>query len=68
MGKGNFSNDFKRDAVVQITKRGCPVAEVSRRLGVSQYSLYGWKKKFPQAGDTPVSTISLERRPGGNLC
>ncbi|GLQ38481.1 hypothetical protein GCM10007908_21010 [Rhizobium albus] len=30
----------------QITERGCPVAEVSQRLGVSQHSLYEWKKKF----------------------
>ncbi|HEY0122184.1 MAG TPA: IS3 family transposase [Rhizobium sp.] len=46
MGKGNFSDDFKRDAVRQITERGYPVAEVSQRLGVSQHSLYEWKKKF----------------------
>lgn len=26
--------------------RGYPVAEVSQRLGVSQHSLYEWKKKF----------------------
>ena len=35
MGKANFSEDFKRDAVHQITERGYPVAEVSQRLGVS---------------------------------
>ena len=29
MGKSNFSDDFKRDAVVQITDRGYPVAEAS---------------------------------------
>ena len=36
MGKVNFSDDFKRDAVAQITERGYPVAEVSQRLCVSQ--------------------------------
>ena len=46
MGTGNFSDDFKRDAVAQITERGSPVAEVSKRLGVSQHSLYAWKRKF----------------------
>ncbi len=46
MAKTNFSDDFKRDAVAQITERGYPVAEVSRRLGVSQHSLYAWRKKF----------------------
>ncbi len=46
MGKGNFTEEFKRDAVRQITERGYPVAEVSQRLWVSQHSLYEWKKKF----------------------
>jgi transposase len=46
MSKSNFTEEFKRDAVRQITERGYPVAEVSQRLGVSQHSLYGWKKKF----------------------
>jgi transposase len=46
MGPGHFTDDFKRDAVAQITERGYPVAEVSKRLGVSQHSLYAWKRKF----------------------
>ena len=49
MGKGTFTEDFKRDAVAQITERGYPVAEVSQRLGVSSHSLYAWKKKFSKA-------------------
>jgi transposase len=43
MVKARFSDDFKRDAVAQITERGYPVAEVSQRLGVSQHSLYACK-------------------------
>ncbi len=43
MGKPNFSDEFKRDAVAQITERGYPVAEVSQPLGVNQHSLYSWK-------------------------
>ncbi len=46
MSKGNFTDEFKREAVAQITERGYPVAEVSERLGVSQHSLYQWKKQF----------------------
>lgn len=54
MGTGNFTDDFKRDAVAQITERGYPVKEVSARLGVSTHSLYAWKRKFATAvsGDT----------------
>lgn len=48
MGKPNFSDEFKRDAVAQIIERGYPVAEVSERLGVSQHSLYVWKRQFAQ--------------------
>lgn len=46
MGTGSFSGDFKRDAVAQIIKRGYPIAEVSRRLHVSQHSPYAWKRRF----------------------
>ena len=49
MGKGNSSDEFKRDAVAQITERGYPVAEVSQRLGVSAHSFYAWKRKFAKA-------------------
>lgn len=49
MGKPSFSDEFKRDAVAQITERGYPVAEVSKRLGVSQHSLYAWKRQLAKA-------------------
>lgn len=53
MGTGNFSEEFKRDAVGQITERGYPVSEVSKRFGVSPYSLYAWKRTFakPSGGE-----------------
>ena len=48
------SDEFKRDAVAQITERGYPAKVVSARLGVSTHSLYAWKRKFANAvsGDT----------------
>ena len=39
MGKGNFTEEFKRDAVRQNTERGYPVAEVSQRLGQPAFAL-----------------------------
>jgi transposase len=45
MGNARFSDEFKRDAVRQMTERGYPVAEVPQRLGVSQHSLYEWRRK-----------------------
>lgn len=64
MSKANFSDDFKRDAVAQITERGYPAAEVSKRLGVSQHSLYAWKKKFSQPpghGGKDAEILRLKR-------
>ncbi|OWX99688.1 hypothetical protein B6V75_18175 [Thioclava sp. F1Mire-8] len=46
MGKGNFSDGFKQNAVAQITERGYAVADVVQRLGVSQHSLYTWKREL----------------------
>ena len=64
MSKANFSVDFKRDAVRQITERGYPVSVVSERLGVSTHSLYAWKKKFsqPSGGDDKDAEIRRLKR------
>jgi len=61
MGKPNFNDDFKRDAVHQITVRGYAVREVSERLGVSTHSLYAWMKKFSANGQ-PASDPDVEVR------
>jgi transposase-like protein len=34
-----MAEDFKRDAVLQITEGGDPVAEVAARLGIRKYAL-----------------------------
>jgi transposase-like protein len=62
VGNSNFSEDFKRDAVAQITERGYPVAEVSKRLGVSPHSLYAWKKKFSKSSVLGESDQATEIR------
>ena len=53
MGTSNYSDDFKRDAVHQITVRGYRVREVSERLGVSTHSLYKWMKLFGEPSPKP---------------
>ena len=65
MGKANFSDEFKRDAVRQITDRGYPVSEVSQRLGVSAHSLYAWRKKYASdvgKGDEQADEIRQLKR------
>ena len=62
MSKVNFSDEFKRDPVRQITERGYPVSEVSKRLGVSTHSLYAWKKKFSQSSGSGTEDQASEIR------
>jgi transposase-like protein len=45
VGQGNFTEDFRLDAIKQITERGHSVTDVSKRLGVSTHSLYSWMKR-----------------------
>lgn len=69
MGTDNFTDDFKRNAVAQITERGYPAKDVSERLGVSTHSLYAWKRKFARAvsGDTEKDAeIRRLKRSGAN--
>lgn len=44
MSNRRYPQEFKTEAVKQVTERGHAVAEVSARLGVSQHSLYQWIK------------------------
>ena len=46
MGKANFSEEFKRDAVAQITGHWYPAAEVSQQLWGSPHSLYAWQQQL----------------------
>lgn len=62
MGTGTFSDDFKGDAVAQITERGYPVSEVSERFGVSKHSLYAWKRKFTKAASGETEKDAEIRR------
>jgi len=46
MSGKRYTEEFKIEAVRQVTDRGYPVAEVASRLGVTTHSLYAWVKKF----------------------
>ena len=46
MSQKRFPEEFKIEAVKQITERGYRVADVSARIGVSQHSLYKWIKAY----------------------
>ena len=46
MSGKRYTDEFKIEAVRQVTDRGYPVSEVAERLGVTAHSLYAWLKKF----------------------
>ena len=45
-----FTEEFKAEAVKQVTERGYSVADVSDRLGVSTKSLYLWLRQTKGSG------------------
>lgn len=46
MSSKRYPEEFKIEAVKQVTERGHPVAEVASRIGISQHSLYEWLKRY----------------------
>lgn len=51
MSSKRYTDEFRQEAVKQVTERGHKVADVAR-LGVSTYSLYDWIRKYgPSSGD-----------------
>ena len=60
-----YTEEFKRDAVAQVTDRGYSVREVAKRLGISTKSLYDWKAIYhqpePERQQEGVQTSEIRR-------
>ncbi len=41
-----YTEEFKLEAIKQITERHHSVADVAGRLGISTHSLYAWLKRY----------------------
>lgn len=52
MSSKRYPEEFKIEAVKQVTERGHSVAEVASRLGVTTHSLYAWLKKYGPDSET----------------
>ncbi|MCU1720059.1 IS3 family transposase [Pseudomonas sp. 5P_5.1_Bac1] len=46
MSRQRYPEEFKIEAVKQVTEKGKPVADVAQRLGMSVHSLYAWIKVY----------------------
>jgi transposase len=57
-----YTDEFKAEAIKQITERGHGVLDVSKRLGVSDKSLYLWlKQSRDQASPKSQDIVSLKQ-------
>lgn len=46
MSGKRYPDEFKIEAIRQVTDRGHSVADVAKRLDVTSHSLYAWIKRF----------------------
>ena len=51
MSQIRYTEEFKIEAVRQVTEQGHPVAEVAARLGVSGHSIYQWIKRYSKPAE-----------------
>ena len=64
MSGKRYAEEFKIEAVKQITDRGYKIGEVAKRLGVTAKSLHDWVKKYgePSAQHQTISGQQDELR------
>lgn len=46
MSGKRYTEEFKIEAVRQVTEKGYTIAEVADRLGTTTHSIYAWIKKY----------------------
>jgi len=55
MSSKRYTEEFKIEAVKQVTQRGYSVAEVVNRSGTRPQQLYPWQKRYGQIGSVRVN-------------
>jgi len=51
MSGKRYTEEFKIEAVKQVTERGYTAREVAERLGVTTNSLYNWVKRYGEGAE-----------------
>ena len=58
-----YTDEFKAEALKQITERGHSTVEVANRLGITDKSLYRWKaeaeKQLKQPDSEDIASLKL---------
>ena len=52
-----YTEEFKIEAVKQVTERGYSVADVAERLGTTTHSMYTWLKRYGEKSPRQASKI-----------
>ena len=63
MSGQRYTPEFKEEAVRQVLERGYSVADISKRLGVSNHSLYKWVNTVKLSGsEEQAEELALAKR------
>ena len=54
-----YADEFKKEAVKQVTERGYSVSDVAKRLGTTTHSLYLWLKKYGEPNPRQADKADL---------
>ncbi len=57
MSSKRYTEEFKIEAVKQVTERGYSVAEVANRLGTTSHSMYSWLKRYGQQSPDQANRV-----------
>lgn len=60
MSGKRYTEEFKVEAVKQVTDRGYKTSEVAKRLGVTVKSLHDWVKKYGDANSQHQTITSQQ--------
>jgi len=55
-----YTDEFKIEAVKQVTERGYSVADVAERLGTTTHSLYAWLKRYGEQSPHQVDNAESQ--------
>lgn len=55
-----YTDEFKIEAVKQVTERGYSVAEVAERLGTTTHSLYAWLKRYGEQSPQQIDKVESQ--------
>jgi len=64
--KSRFTDEQVAHALRQA-EAGTPVAEITRKLGVSEATFYAWKKKFGSLGTAEIRELRQLREENSKL-